>query len=183
MRGPASVQALRLLKMIELVEVHGDGNGACSERSAEARHKRRPTRQETREAPEILAQVDVLAASLRSPRGELGVGERTGKGERATDRRDRQGRHLARQHRGDDAWRGEDADADDVGDHDRRCIQRSQLAIKGGGTGRRHEGVLVSSRRVTGYLARLFHCVEPYFASSSTSASMKCVLLSISSRD
>ena len=96
-----------------------------------------PVRNAARPA-ERLAQVDVLAARLRAPRGELGVRQRARERERAAGGPDAEHRAGRGQQRGDESGRREDADADDVGDDDDRRVERAEPAVEGARAGAGH---------------------------------------------
>ena len=114
----------------ESIQIAGDRHRTKCDGAAEASDKRRPPREEPGQTAEALAQVHVFTAGLRAPRRELGICQGPRERERPAERPDREHGRGARHHRSDDTRRGEDADADDVGNDDGRRVERSQAPIE-----------------------------------------------------
>ena len=125
----------------ESIDIKSNGDGASGDCSAETGDERGPTSQEASKPSEAFPQIDVLAARLRPPRCQLCVCKRARERQSSTERPDGQHCRLARKHRGHDARRGENADANDVGDHDRRSIQWTKAAVERRQVRRGHDAV------------------------------------------
>ena len=114
----------------ETPEVVGHGNRAGRNGPREAGDERRPAGQESGERSVRRAQIDVLAAGTRPERGEFRVRHGARECQQSAGEPHRQHADGMRYNLRDDAGAREDADADDVGDHDRRRIERAEASIQ-----------------------------------------------------
>ena len=121
-------------------------DGAGGNRTRESGDEGRPAGQKGRDRPERGAQVHVLSSRARSQRRKFRVGHRAGKREHPARHPGGQEQHRARHGRGDLGRREQDAAADDVGNDERRRVERTEAAFErlrwlGG---RRHPGILTT---------------------------------------
>ena len=115
----------------EAIERRDEEHGAGRHRAAEARHERGPPGQEAGKASVRLAEVDILSARLRTERGEFRVGHRTHEREHAAGQPCQQKPGRVGHCGGDCRRSEEDSAANDVGNDDGRCIERTEPPLEG----------------------------------------------------